>query len=34
MRPCSMIEYARVPTPVPRNSSVMSSRRQAALLIS
>ena len=29
-----MIEYARVPTPVPRNSSVMSIRRQAALLIS
>src|SRR5438105_4123629 len=34
IRPCSMIEYARVPTPVPRNSSVMSISRQAALLIS
>ena len=34
IRPCSMIEYARVPTPVPRNSSVMSSSRHGALLIS
>ena len=32
-RPCSMMAYARVPTPVPRKSSVMSFSRQATLLM-
>jgi hypothetical protein len=32
-RPCSMIAYAFVPTPVPRKSSVMSFRRHGAWLM-
>ena len=32
-RPCSMMAYACVPTPVPRKSSVMSFSRQATLLM-
>ncbi len=32
-RPCSMIAYARVPTPVPRKSSVMSFNRHGTLLM-
>jgi hypothetical protein len=32
IRPCSMIEYALVPTPVPRKKSVMSRSRQGVLL--
>ena len=33
MRPCSMIAYARVPTPVPRKSSVMSFNRHGTRLM-
>ncbi len=33
IRPCSMIAYALVPTPVPRKKSVMSRSRHGVLLM-